>query len=47
LRLDATQLSGQQLQKTRTQRIREVIDQLRGIEPPKPESDDPELPKSH
>ena len=42
IRLDATQLTDQQLQKTSTQRIREVIDQLRGIEPPKPESDDPD-----
>jgi hypothetical protein len=30
------------LQKTSTQRIREVIDQLRAIEPPKPETDDPD-----
>src|SRR5262245_50620899 len=42
IRLDATQLTDPQLQKTSTQRIREVIDQLRGIEPPKPESDDPD-----
>jgi hypothetical protein len=42
VRLDAVQLTDQQLQKTSTQRIREVIDQLRGIEPPKPESDDPD-----
>jgi hypothetical protein len=42
VRLDAMQLTDQQLQKTSTQRIREVIDQLRGIELPKPESDDPD-----
>jgi hypothetical protein len=30
------------LRKTSTQRIGEVIDQLRGIERPKPESDDPD-----
>ncbi|HEY2529259.1 MAG TPA: hypothetical protein VGJ20_15145 [Xanthobacteraceae bacterium] len=41
-RLDATQLTDQQLQRTSTQRIREVIDQLRGIEPPKSEADDPD-----
>jgi hypothetical protein len=35
-------LADQQLQKTSTQRIREVIDQLRGIEPRNSESDDPE-----
>jgi hypothetical protein len=40
VRLDAMQLTDQQLQKTSTQRIREVIDQLRGIEPPKRKSDD-------
>jgi hypothetical protein len=40
VRLDAMQLTDQQLQKTSIERIREVIDQLRGIEPPKPESDD-------
>lgn len=34
VRLDATQLTDQQLQRTSTQRIREVIDQLRCIEPP-------------
>jgi hypothetical protein len=44
VRLDATQLTDQQLQKTSTQRIREVIGQLRAIEPPKPESDDPDKP---
>jgi hypothetical protein len=43
VRLDAMQLTDQQLQKTSTQRIREVIDQLRAIEPPKPdEPDDPD-----
>jgi hypothetical protein len=42
VRPDATQLTDQQLQKTSTQRIREVIDQLRGIEAPKPQSDDPD-----
>jgi hypothetical protein len=43
VRLDATQLTDQQLQKSSTQRIREVIDQLRAIEPPKSdEPDDPE-----
>ena len=47
VRLDATQLTDQQLQKTSTYRIREVIDQLRGIEPPKPQSDGPESPKPH
>jgi hypothetical protein len=48
VRLDAMQLTDQQLQKTSTQRIREVIDQLRGIEPPKPdEPDDSEPPQSH
>jgi len=42
VRLDATQLTDQQLQKSSTERIREVLDCLRGIEPPKPESDDPD-----
>jgi hypothetical protein len=42
VRLDATRLTDQQLRKTSTQRIGEVIDQLRGIERPKPESDDPD-----
>jgi hypothetical protein len=36
-------LTDQQLQKTSTKWIREVIEQLRGIEPPKPdEADDPD-----
>jgi hypothetical protein len=42
VRLDATQLTDQQLQKSSTERIREVLDCLRGIEPPKPESEDPD-----
>jgi len=42
VRLDATQLTDQQLQKNSTERIREVLDRLRGIEPPKPEPDDPD-----
>ena len=48
IRLDATQLTDQQLQKSSTHRIREVLDHLRGIEPPKPdEPDDSEPPKPH
>ena len=42
VRLDATQLTDQQLQKISPQRIREVIDQLRAIGPRKPETDDPD-----
>ena len=35
-------MTDQQLQKNSTERIREVLDRLRGIEPPKPEPDDPD-----
>ena len=47
IRLDATQLTDPQQQKTSTEKIREAFDRIRGTRLPQPESGDPESPATH